>query len=300
VTPSVDHHDPLILAASAVDAFLLGFVARAVEPAILTEAVRYALLGGGKRLRPALAWASAEAVGADAVRSVPAGAAVELVHAFSLVHDDLPAMDDDDLRRGKPTVHKAFDEATAILAGDALQTHAFGVLDEPAPGHARPDAAVRVRLVAELVRGTTGMIAGQVYDTLGGFAGALGERERLELVHRNKTGALIAAACRMGAIAGGAGERELAAVSAFADAVGLQFQAVDDLIDVEQPAEVAGKRTGKDAQAGKLTYPGLLGVEATRRIVAELGERARAALEPLGPAADGLRGLAARMEARTA
>ena len=268
-------------------------------PATLKEAMAYATLGGGKRLRPMLCWHSAAAMGAPGACSLPAGIAVEFVHAFSLIHDDLPAMDDDDLRRGKPTLHIHAGEAMAILAGDALEAASFAALVGPAV----PKGCV-AELLRELSAGTLGMIGGQVLDTLG-TPGVVSPQDALEAIHRSKTGALIVAACRMGAILGLAhGGRtmlgfELGAITAYAKAIGLMFQIVDDLIDVEQPAEAAGKRTGKDAAAGKLTYPSIHGVQASREAIQRLHAEALQAVGPLGPAASGLVSLAEVLSART-
>lgn len=264
-------------------------------PTNLRDAIGYALLSGGKRLRPILAWHCCEACGAIGERSLPAGIALELVHCFSLVHDDLPAMDDDDLRRGIPTLHKHAGEAMAILAGDAMLTLAFEVLTQRVP-----DPKDAVTLCAMLARGTALMIGGQVYDTLGGFEPDLSEARKVELVHRCKTAALIKASCTMGAVLAKANPAQLKAVSAFGDTLGLIFQIVDDLLDVEQPAEVVGKRTGKDAQMGKLTYPGVWGITKSREQVAALHDAAIAALEPLGPAGATLKRLCDLMTARTA
>jgi geranylgeranyl diphosphate synthase type II len=222
--------------------------------------------------------------------SLPAGAAVELVHAFSLVHDDLPAMDDDDLRRGRPTLHIHAGEAMAILAGDAMLSLAAMALSIPPEGGAPVSDALHRGLLAELNRGTMGMISGQVLDTLGGFDDGVPEADRVERIHREKTGALITAACRMGALVGleragldprADGADRLDAVTRYADAIGLMFQVVDDLMDVEQSSEHTGKRTGKDAEAGKLTYPGVHGVERSRAFVSELLDRASGALAAL-------------------
>jgi geranylgeranyl pyrophosphate synthase len=214
---------------------------------------------------------------------------VEFIHAFSLVHDDLPALDNDDLRRGMPTLHIHSGEAMAILAGDALMAMAFDILDRQTP-----DPSLTRTLIAELSSATMGMIAGQVYDTLGGLSPNLADRERLELIHRKKTGALIRAACRMGAIlgTGKADDPRMGAITRYAECVGLLFQIVDDLLDVESSPEQAGKRTKKDAKAGKVTYPALLGLDGSRREVTRLHTEALAALEPLGGAANGLRSLA--------
>lgn len=288
--PDTDCFTPM----PAIEAALHDRVAARDLPAGLVDAIRYALLGGGKRLRPLLAWHAAIAAGGAGERSLPAGVAVEFVHAFSLIHDDLPALDNDDVRRGRPTLHRHAGEAMAILAGDALLALAFGVLANESP------TPLAQPLCAELTTGTSAMIAGQVYDTLGGIPAGIQGPQRVRLVHRNKTGALIRAACRMGAMLGGvdAGPR-LDAITAFGDAVGLMFQIVDDLIDVEQPAEHVGKRTGKDAPAGKLTYPSVLGVEGSRREVARLEREAHEALAPLGPTAGGLAELCKTMATRT-
>jgi len=259
----------------------------------LLEAMAYAVLGGGKRLRPVLTWLACEAVGGDAEICLPAAAAVEFVHAFSLVHDDLPAMDDDDLRRGRPALHIHSSEAMAILAGDALLNLAFAAVLET-----KANDSVRVALVRELTQGCAGMISGQVFDTMPALDPEPDDRARLERIHRNKTGALIRCAARMGAICGGADHSRLEAITVYADAVGHMFQAVDDLLDVEQSAEQAGKRTGKDADAGKLTYPGLLGVDGTRAEVARLLSEAERAIEPLGEGGSRLREIARQMAKR--
>lgn len=294
-----------------VEAAMRDFVASLKLPDNLDAAIRHALLAGGKRLRPALAVCASEAVGGVVERALPAAAAVEMVHAFSLVHDDLPALDNDDLRRGMPTVHKAHGEAMAILAGDGLMSLAFQIL-----GAGHGDAALAGLLTHELAVGTTNMIVGQVLDTLGGFPRALdsrgGNAAKLRLVHVNKTGALIRASCRMGAIAGLwprltrdgkveelASSGELRAITDYAEAIGLMFQIVDDLLDVEQTAEHTGKRVSKDAEAGKLTYPGVLGVEASRAEIARLHRAAQSALAPLGPQAAMLGSLCDYMAVRT-
>lgn len=291
---------------SAVDAFLDRYLTGLSLAVGLDEAVRYSLLGGGKRMRPILAWLSAQAVGGSGESSLPGGASVELVHAFSLVHDDLPAMDDDDLRRGRPTLHKHAGEGLAILAGDAMLALAFGVLGEV------DDESLRGLLHAELVSGTVGMINGQVYDTMGCFdcAGTAGDRgaapgdeQKLRLIHENKTGALIRASCRMGAMLGLGSPKPdglaLASITSFGEIVGLQFQVLDDLLDVTASADQMGKQTRKDADAGKLTYPGVFGVDRTRQIAGELHAQAVAALEPLGTAAAGLRSIADYLAGRS-
>lgn len=263
-------------------------------PANLREATAYALLGGGKRLRPMLTLQCCTALGGSIQDALPSAAAVEMIHAFSLVHDDLPALDNDDLRRGIPTVHKKFGEPMAILVGDGLMSMAFQVLCE------RHEAALAGRLCRELAVGSTAMIAGQVLDTLGGFVEGLRDLQRLEQVHHNKTGALIKASCRMGAMASGSTNgAALDAVTRYGEAIGLMFQIVDDLLDVLQTPEHAGKRTGKDSEAGKLTYPGVIGVEAAKREVARLLDEARKAIEPFGKKAGGLNDLCEYLSVRT-
>lgn len=283
---------------AAVERFMAHWLGGRSLPKALHEATEYALLGGGKRLRPLLAMHAAAAVGAPLDSALPAAAAVELIHAFSLVHDDLPALDNDDLRRGRPTVHKKFGDAMAILVGDGLMSMAFQVLAE------KHEPAVAGLLCRELAEGSTAMIAGQVLDTLGGFAPGLDDRRRLEQVHHNKTGALIKASCRMGAIAGLAAlgrtdPADLASITRYAEAVGLMFQIVDDLIDVQQSAEHTGKRTGKDEHAGKLTYPGVLGVDASRREVERLRNEALGALAAFGKNAAALTDLCNYLAVRT-
>lgn len=249
--------------------------------------MRYATLGGGKRLRPLLAYAAGYAFGGDETRSDAAAVAVELIHAFSLVHDDLPAMDDDDLRRGRATVHVEFDEATAILAGDALQALAFAVLAE-----APLEASIRIALVRELAgaSGAAGMCAGQALDM--SATGKVLELASLETLHSLKTGALIQAALRMGALSAGAAEDELESLDRYARALGLAFQIRDDMLDVEGSAVQLGKTAGKDHAQGKSTYPGLLGLELSRDRLGELSAAMLAALQPLGSRAAPLRSLA--------
>lgn len=275
-------------------------------PANLVEAVQYSFLSSGKRLRPLLAWHAAAAVGSDPRAALPAACSVELVHAFSLVHDDLPGIDNDDLRRGKPTLHKKTSEAMAILAGDAMLTLAFQVLVERVT-----DPRLSRYLVRELAQGTSAMIAGQVYDTLGGFDADVPAPQRLRTIHLNKTGALIRASCRMGALCGlhhlelgaplEAAEitARLAPISRYADAIGLMFQIVDDLLDVTQTTDHLGKKAGKDIDAGKMTYPGVHGIEPSRQQVRELEAESLAALQDLGPEAEPLRQLASYMAIRT-
>ncbi len=254
--------------------------------------MRYALLAPGKRLRPMLALLAAEACGSPAERAMPAACAVEMVHAYSLVHDDLPAMDDDDLRRGRPTCHKEFDEATAILAGDALLALAFEVLaTEVQP----PETAAACCAAMALAAGRCQLVGGQADDMHppepGQFDLATG-LEMLEATHLRKTGALMRVALRLGGMCAGADARQLAALDRYGCCVGLAFQIADDLLDVTSNAHALGKRVGKDAAHGKLTFPGLLGIEPSRRRAAQLSDDACNALAPFGPAADGLASLA--------
>jgi geranylgeranyl diphosphate synthase type II len=257
---------------------------------ILLEAMRYSLLGGGKRIRPVMALAACEAVGGSVQDALGLACALEMIHTYSLVHDDLPCMDNDDLRRGKPTNHRMFGEAMATLAGDALLTDAFYVLASWNATRVPPDVVVRV--VAELARaaGSTGMVAGQVMDlTSEGHALNL---KQLEHLHACKTGALFMAAVRCGALLGGGQDSKLEALTAYARAVGLAFQVTDDILDVESSSDRMGKRTQKDNTRGKPTYPGLLGLERSRAFAYQLKHRALEALDGFGESADALRGLA--------
>jgi geranylgeranyl pyrophosphate synthase len=280
-----------------VDAYLSEYLDGVALPANLVAAIRYSLLGPGKRARPLLTWHSFAAVAGDRrdpAESLPAAGAAELIHAFSLVHDDLPGLDNDDLRRGRPTLHKHTSEAMAILAGDAMLTLAFQLITERVT-----DQTLAARLALELALGTNGMIAGQVYDTLHGFGADVSPADRLHLIHRNKTGMLIRAAARMGAMTAGASPDHLAAISRYADHIGLMFQIVDDLLDVTQTTEHLGKKAGKDQDAGKLTYPGVFGIDASRAEVGRLHREALAVLAPFEAAADPLRHLADYLATRT-
>lgn len=257
----------------------------------LRDAVSYALLGGGKRLRPLLTLVCAEVAGGRREDALDAASAVEMVHAFSLVHDDLPALDNDRLRRGRATLHVACGEAMAILAGDALLSLAF---ETAARSVRHPD-----RLVAEVASATTAMINGQVLDTLGGFAADMPRADRLYQVHRNKTGALIRAACRMGAVAVSAPEPTIDLLARWGEAIGLMFQVVDDLIDETQTSEHAGKAVGKDRAAGKLTWPSVHGLSATRIEIDRMAVDARRIVEPLGADAAPLREISDFLATRT-
>ncbi len=257
-------------------------------PHTLHEAMRYAVLGGGKRVRPLLVHAAGEVAGATPEACDAAACAVEMIHAYSLVHDDMPCMDDDDLRRGRPTVHKAYDEATALLVGDALQTQAFIVLAQT-PALA-PEA--RLKLVAELAlaSGSVGMCGGQAIDLQN--VGRAMTRDALEGMHRMKTGALLRASVRMGALCGSIDSAGLAALDRYAAAVGLAFQVVDDILDVTADTATLGKTAGKDAANDKPTYVSLLGLDAARELASQLRTDAHEALAGFGARAGRLAELA--------
>lgn len=288
-TAAPDYIDTLTPLVQLADGWLADSLDEADLPDNLQAAARHAVLVGGKRLRPILSILCCEAVGGRRERARRAATSVELIHAFSLVHDDLPALDNDLLRRGQPTVHAKFGEAMAILAGDVLMSLAFQI------AASEPDALVR-----ELATATTAMINGQVLDTLGGFDPDSDALTRLNQIHSNKTGALLTAACRMGAGSAGATSEQLAALTRYGEAIGLMFQIVDDLLDVTQSTEHLGKATGKDLDAGKLTFPGVLGVEASREHVRRQHQIAVESLVGLDPtAARKLRELAGYMAVRT-
>ncbi|MEA3121919.1 MAG: farnesyl diphosphate synthase [Paraburkholderia sp.] len=249
------------------------------EPARLHEAMRYAALGGGKRVRPLLVHAAGELTGARREALEAASAAIEMIHVYSLVHDDMPCMDDDELRRGKPTVHVQYDEATALLVGDALQAQAFVALTD--------EAALEMRAQAALVRelafasGSLGMAGGQAIDLAS--VGLTLTRPQLETMHRMKTGALLRAAVRMGALAGTQPSADaLRALDTYAAAVGLAFQVVDDILDVTTDSATLGKTAGKDAKDGKPTYVSMIGLDASRALAAQLRREAHDALASFG------------------
>ncbi|MEM9416473.1 MAG: polyprenyl synthetase family protein [Planctomycetota bacterium] len=278
-----------------VDERLRKLVEYVYMPDNLRAAITYALFSGGKRVRPLLCMRSCIACGGNPEDAVSAAGAVELIHCFSLVHDDLPAMDDDDLRRGRPTLHKHTNEAMAILAGDAMTAMAFKLIAQ----WCHDDDRVTVELIGALASATTFMIGGQVHDTMGGFPDDVDERERLRRTHLGKTAAMLSYACHMGGLCAKGSPQEVGALTIFGNQLGLMFQAVDDLLDVTQSTEQVGKQTGKDAAAGKLTYPGLLGIDGTRAEIAKLLDQSLAALEPLGPPADPLRAMARKLAERT-
>ncbi|EUB73618.1 Geranyltranstransferase [Pseudomonas sp. GM41(2012)] len=272
------------------------FSAPSPELARLYEAMRYSVMNGGKRVRPLLAYAACEALGGKAEQANGAACAVELIHAYSLVHDDLPAMDDDDLRRGQPTTHKKFDEACAILAGDGLQSLAFSALLDPRLSNS--DAALtsdhlRLQMVSALAlaAGPAGMVGGQAIDL--GSVGLKLDQKALEYMHRHKTGALIEVSVKLGALASGRAEKdELKSLQTYAQAIGLAFQVQDDILDVESDTETLGKRQGADIARDKPTYPALLGLDAAKAYALELRDQALHALRPFDAAAEPLRDLA--------
>jgi geranylgeranyl diphosphate synthase, type II len=268
-----------------------------VEPRQLHRAMRYSLLAGGKRLRPALVLASGEAFGAAADDLMPAACAIEMIHTYSLIHDDLPAMDNDDLRRGRPTCHKAFGEALAILAGDALLTQAFRVLSADGPSR-DPDKQVRViREIATAAGSVEGMIGGQMADIEN--EGNQVDAETLEYIHRSKTGALITAPVVVGGIIAGAREDQLVKLRAYGQRIGLAFQIADDILDVTSTSEQLGKTPGKDLAARKATYPSVHGIGASERRAHELVDEAVAIISNLGPSAAVLGEIARFIVART-
>ncbi|MEB2858537.1 farnesyl diphosphate synthase [Pseudomonas atacamensis] len=261
------------------------------ELARLYEAMRYSVMNGGKRVRPLLAYAACEALGGQAEQASGAACAVELIHAYSLVHDDLPAMDDDDLRRGQPTTHKKFDEACAILAGDGLQSLAFSALLDPRLSDCSSE--IRLQMVTALAHaaGPAGMVGGQAIDL--GSVGLKLDQTALEQMHRHKTGALIEVSVRLGALASGLAQPDqLQALQTYAQVIGLAFQVQDDILDVESDTATLGKRQGADIARDKPTYPALLGLDAAKAYALELRDQALQALRPFDAAAEPLRELA--------
>ena len=274
---------------TAVDVAMDALLPKAEErPATIHAAMRYSIFAGGKRLRPVLCLAAAEACGGEISNALNPACAVELLHTYSLVHDDLPAMDDDDLRRGRPTCHKVYGEGMAILCGDALLTESFIVL-------AKTPATKRYSVgdyIAELAEAGSSrkLIGGQVMD-LEGEGGKLTIRDLVQ-IHEAKTAALLTASLRLGGMSADATPAQLAALKNFGDALGLAFQVIDDILDVTQTTEVLGKTAGKDQVVEKSTYPSVLGLEASRTEAARLTQAALEALEPLGPKAVRLREIA--------
>jgi len=257
-----------------------------VRPRRVLEAMRYGSLGGGKRLRPFLTVETARALGADGVAALRAGSAVECVHCYSLVHDDLPAMDDDDLRRGRPTVHKAFDEATAILAGDGLLTLAFDILADPAT---HPSAEIRVALCLGLARasGLGGMVGGQMLDIEAETASTPLDDAAIRRLQAMKTGALLRFSVEAGAIVAGASTKVRASLLRYGEALGSAFQVADDILDAEATSEQLGKRAGKDAERNKGTFVSIHGLDGAKRLRDGFVEQAIAALGEAGLKAEG-------------
>ncbi|MEK7282272.1 MAG: polyprenyl synthetase family protein [Acidobacteriota bacterium] len=274
-----------------VDATLRRFLPRPGSvPLTVRRAMAYSLFPGGKRLRPILAIIACRALGGRVADVLPAGAAIEMIHTYSLIHDDLPALDNDDLRRGRATSHRVFGEAMAILAGDALLTHAFEIAASHPAGER--DAARKVRAIRLLARaaGVTGMIGGQVMDLEA--EGRPYTYGTLLRIHRGKTGSLISAAAQIGGIMAGGRPDDLRALSVYGDHVGLAFQIIDDILDREGSTDRLGKTTGKDARARKATYPALLGIEESRRRARAAARRAERAIARLGRRGRPLAGLA--------
>jgi geranylgeranyl diphosphate synthase type II len=263
----------------------------ATLPASLHDSMRYSVFAGGKRIRPVLMAAACEAVGGDAADVLPAAAAIEMIHSYSLIHDDLPAMDDDDLRRGKPTNHKVYGEAIAILAGDGLLTEAFILLSNPSV-LAGVSAAGRLEIIHQLARGagSLGMVGGQVVDMES--EGKKIDLPTLEYIHTHKTGALILAAIEIGAIIGGADAVRRRALQRYGEAAGLAFQVADDILDIVADQSLLGKDVGSDQERGKATYPALLGLEGARQRARDLRDMALTALEVFGEEARPLREIA--------
>jgi geranylgeranyl diphosphate synthase type II len=267
------------------------FEAPSPELTRLYAAMRYSVMNGGKRVRPLLVYAACEALGTDAGQANGAACAVELIHAYSLVHDDLPAMDDDDLRRGQPTTHKAFDEACAILAGDGLQSLAFSALLNASLSPQNAETRLQMADALAFAAGPAGMVGGQAIDL--GSVGLKLDQDALAFMHRHKTGALIEASVKLGALASGKAEQsQLEALQTYARAIGLAFQVQDDILDVESDTATLGKRQGADIARDKPTYPALLGLDAAKAYALQLRDQALDALRPFDTAAEPLRALA--------
>jgi len=265
--------------AKAVDAAMNGYLPKASQqPGTIHQAMRYVVFAGGKRLRPILCLAAADACGGEQKHAMPAACALELMHTYSLVHDDLPAMDDDDLRRGRPTCHKVYGEGMAVLCGDALLTEAFLLLAQMPPSK-RYGVADYVKEFA-LTGGSRKLIGGQVLD-LEGEGKSLNKRQLIR-IHEAKTAALLMSSLRLGAMSADATSSQLEALSLFGYKLGLAFQVIDDILDVTQSTEKLGKTAGKDAAVDKSTYPAVIGLEASRKEAAKLTKQAMKALEPLG------------------
>ena len=257
----------------------------------LIEAMRYSLFAGGKRLRPILCMAGAEAVGGESQHVLPVACALELIHTYSLIHDDLPLMDDDDLRRGKPTNHKVFGDVIALLAGDGLLTEAFSLMTSPvATGEIAPDRLLEAIRMISGAAGPGGMVGGQVVDMQ--WEGKRADLETVKFLHTHKTGALIKASVASGAVAAGAPESQVRTVLSYGKKIGLAFQISDDILDVEGDSETMGKMAGADKQKGKTTYPSVLGLDESKRIQSALVQEAVQDLKEFGEKAEPLRQIA--------
>lgn len=276
-----------------VDAALEQYLPREEErPQSIHKAMRYSIFAGGKRVRPVLMLAACEAVGGQIDKAMPSACAMEMIHTYSLIHDDLPAMDDDDFRRGRPTNHKVFGEAIAILAGDGLLTEAFKLMSDPrfAVGI---DPAARLGVIHEIATcaGTYGMVGGQVVDMESEGKPDM-DLPTVQYIHTHKTGALIKASVVAGALLGGADDKQLAAILRYGEAAGLAFQIADDILDIEGTTEEIGKDAGSDEARGKATYPAVMGLAAAKQEAQAMMDEAMLALEPLGAAAEPLRAIA--------
>ena len=285
----MDLKEYLTTRAAEVDAALDAFLPKAKEkPATIHAAMRYTVFAGGKRLRPILCLAAAEACGGDPEAAIPPACAVEVLHTYSLVHDDLPCMDDDDRRRGRPTCHKVYGEGMAVLTGDALLTEAFLMLAQTQPAKRYPVGSYVAELA--LTGGSTKLIGGQVMDLEG--EGKKLTKAQLVKIHEAKTAALLTTSIRLGAMTANATDKQLEALSVFGRALGLAFQVIDDILDVTASTEVLGKTAGKDAAVEKATYPAILGLEKSRKEAAKLTKEAMDALLPFGKKAQRLREIA--------
>jgi len=259
-------------------------------PPVIREAMSYSIMAGGKRLRPILALAAYEACGRDPREIVSCASALEVIHTYSLIHDDLPAMDNDDMRRGRPTNHKVYGEAVAILAGDALLTEAYLMMLETDGAAAGKDAVLEAIRELALASGVRGMVGGQVQDIIS--EGAKPDADTLLYIHEHKTGALIAASVRLGGILAEADKQKMDALTGYGKNMGLAFQIVDDVLDVKGDAEVLGKPVGSDEEKNKMTYPALYGLDESMRMASELMDKAIAALEPFGGNGEPMREIA--------
>ncbi len=295
VTETMDLQQYLGKRQQQVEAYLERCLPASAEP--LIEAMRYSLLSGGKRIRPILTLAACEAIGGQTSAVMPFACAVEFIHTYSLIHDDLPAMDDDELRRGKPTNHVVYGEALAILAGDALLTEAFRVMADAAL-RAKTSAQRSLQVIADIsaAAGAKGMVAGQAMDMAS--ENRTVDLPTVELIHIRKTGALIRAAIRAGAIMGGADTKQLRALTRYADYIGLAFQVADDILDAEAHTATTGKTRGRDQARHKATFPSLLGFSAAKERARDLLRQAQQALKPLGPEAQPLHEIANYIVAR--